>query len=328
MTHGHSWTQSAVSRRTALTGLAVGGATIAMAMTAGSSAMAATTPAAPRPDTAPPDIQALFAGFFAAKSAHDVAATMSFFAPDMVEYADATVGWPFTSASALQALFAQYMPTWPTSARSYGTEILGSHTGAIVRFTNTPEEFGHEIRGVAVVDIRDGKFVRWVDYWDGRHFGVDATAQLRTPPASFPTTFGEGQVGEHATGPAGPVISAFATALAKGDVTTATTALTDDVVLTDLALHTEVIGLQSVTAYLTRALSQLPYGVGSGVRHIVGGAPGGGYEWTNPTGPVPRGVNAVQLTESGLISRITAIWDGSLVTPPWIADRTNLTIES
>jgi ketosteroid isomerase-like protein len=322
MTHGHNWTQSTFSRRTALTGLVIGGATVAMA--AGSPAAA--TP--PRPDTAPSDLQALFAGYFAAKSAHDVAATMSFFAHDMVEYADATVGWPFPGWPALQALFAQYMPTWPETARSYSTQILGSQTGAIVRFTNTPQEFGHEIRGIAVVDIRDGKFVRWVDYWDGRHFGVDATAQLRTPAASFPATFGEAQVGEHATGPAGPVIATFATALAAGDVTTATAALTDDVVLSDLALHTEVIGHQSVTAYLTRAMTELPYGIGSKVRHIVGGAPGGGYEWTNPTGPVPRGVNAVQLTEAGRISRITAIWDGSLVTPTWITDRTALAIEN
>jgi len=29
-------------------------------------------------------------------------------------------------------------------------------------FTSTPQEFGQEIRGIAVVDIRNGKFVRWV----------------------------------------------------------------------------------------------------------------------------------------------------------------------
>lgn len=62
-------------------------------------------------------------------------------------------------------------------------EVLGDAQGAVVFFTNTPQEFGHEIRGIAVVDIRNGKFVRWVDYWDGRHYGVSATESLRTPPS-------------------------------------------------------------------------------------------------------------------------------------------------
>ena len=44
----------------------------------------------------------------------------------------------------------------------------------------------------------NGKFVRWVDYWDGRHFGVSATESLRTPPAQFPDDFGESRVGESA----------------------------------------------------------------------------------------------------------------------------------
>jgi ketosteroid isomerase-like protein len=337
MAQGHGGSQSAISRRNALASLGVGGAAVAVAMTVGSQASAGAAAREVLPDTAsngsvpaaaPPEIQHLFAEYFAAKSAHDVKATMSFFSRDMIEYADGTLGWTFPSWSALEALFQQYMPAWPAAARSYSTEILGSDSGVIVRFTNTPEEFGHEIRGIAVVDIRHGKFVRWVDYWDGRHFGVDAAAQLRTPAASFPATFGEAQVGEYASGQASRVISAFATALANGDVATAAAGLTDDVVLTDLALHAEVIGHQSVSGYLTRAVSQLPYGVGSKVRHIVGGVPGGGYEWTNPTGPVPRGVSAVQLTEAGLISRITAMWDGSLVTPAWITSRTAIAIES
>ena len=335
MEQGHGKSQPAVSRRNALASLGVGGAALAVAMTVGPVASASAVgrtvgagAAGGGATAAPADVQRLFADFFAAKSAHDVGATMSFFSRDMVEYADGVLGWTFPNWSALEALFQQYMPTWPSAARSYSTEILGGGSGAIVRFTNTPEEFGHEIRGIAVVDIRDGKFVRWVDYWDGRHFGVDATAQLRTPAASFPATFGEAQVGEHASRPADRAITAFATALAHGDVATATAGLTDDVVLTDLALRSEVVGQQSVSGYLTRAVSQLPYGVGSKVRHIVGGSRGGGYEWTNSTGPVPRGVSAVELTEAGLISRITAMWDGSLVTPDWITSRTAMTIES
>src|SRR6478752_3806986 len=44
----------------------------------------------------------------------------------------------------------------PTAARSYQTEVLGDAQGAVMFFTNTPQEFGHEIRGIAVVDIRNG----------------------------------------------------------------------------------------------------------------------------------------------------------------------------
>ena len=31
---------------------------------------------------------------------------------------------------------------------------------------DTPELFGGELRILAAVDFRDGKIVRWVDYWD------------------------------------------------------------------------------------------------------------------------------------------------------------------
>ena len=61
-----------------------------------------------------------------------------------------------------------------------------------------------------------------------------------------------------------------------------------DAVLEDLTLHTAIVGRQSIAAYLARALPSLPYGQGAHVRHVVGGAAGGGYEWTNPGAPQPR----------------------------------------
>jgi len=123
---------------------------------------------------------------------------MSFFDRGNTTYVDATLGWKFPTWDSLKALFSKYMPQWPAGARSYQTEVLGDAQGAVMFFTNTPQEFGHEIRGIAVVDIRNGKFVRWVDYWDGRHFGVSATESLHTPPAQFPADFGESRVGESA----------------------------------------------------------------------------------------------------------------------------------
>jgi hypothetical protein len=101
-----------------------------------------------------------------------------------------------------------------------------------------------------------------------------------------------------------------------------------DAVLEDLTLHTAIVGRQSIAAYLARALPSLPYGQGAQVRHVVGGAAGGGYEWTNPGAPAPRGVNAIKLNSQGQIMQLTAIWDGSLVTPAWITQHMSLTIES
>jgi hypothetical protein len=57
------------------------------------------------------------------------------------------------------------------------------------------------------------------------------------------------------------------------------------------------------------------------------GAAGGGYEWMNPGASVPRGVNAIELNAQGQIAQLTAIWDGSLVTPAWITHEMSLTIE-
>ena len=45
------------------------------------------------------------------------------------------------------------------------------------------------------VDVRDGQIVRWVDYWDARHFGVDEARRLeaarpRAEGEPFPASFG------------------------------------------------------------------------------------------------------------------------------------------
>lgn len=79
---------------------------------------------------------------------------------------------------------------------------------------------------------------------------------------------------------------------------------------------------------MTRIAGELPYGQGAQVRHVVGGAAGGGYEWTNPGASAPRGVNAIKLNSRGQIVQLTSIWDGSLVTPAWITQHMSLTIES
>ena len=54
-----------------------------------------------------------------------------------------------------------------------------------------PELFGGEMRLISSVDFQNGKIVRWVDYWDGRHFGSALTNSLRTPANQWPVDFGE-----------------------------------------------------------------------------------------------------------------------------------------
>jgi ketosteroid isomerase-like protein len=312
----------AISRRTLLRRGSV------LGVAAGLAAVSAPAFAATIPAAAPPDITELFNAFFAAKSAHSPDRTMSFFDPDNTTYTDAIVGWQFPTWSALKALFDKYMPAWPAAARSYQTRILGDANGAVVFFTNTPEEFGHEIRGLAVVDIRNGKFVRWVDYWDGRHFGVAATESLRTPPAEFPTNFGESKVGDDADPTMTAVTQRLSQALGQGDSQAAAQLFSPDAVFEDLTLHTAIVGYQSIAGYLSRSAPSLPYGQGAQVRHLVGGSRGGAYEWTNQTAQVPRGVTAIELDAQAQIKHLWSMWDGSLVTPSWITQEMSLATES
>jgi hypothetical protein len=310
-----------ISRRTLLgTGSALG---VAAGLAAISAPASAATLA-----TAPPDITGLFDAFFAAKSAHSPDRTMSFFDPDNTTYTDGTLGWQFPTWAALKALFVQYMPGWPPAARSYQTRILGDANGAVVFFTNTAEEFGHEIRGLAVVDIRKGKFVRWVDYWDGRHFGVAATASLRTPPAQFPVDFGESKVGDDADPAMASITQRLSRALGQGGSQEAAQLFAPDAVLEDLTLHTAIVGYQSIAGYLSRSAASLPYGAGAQVRHVVGGARGGAYEWTNQGAQVPRGVTAIELDTQARIKHLWSMWDGSLVTPSRITQEMSLATES
>ena len=314
-----------MSRRSALAGFAAAGATIAGAAAFRPSLAAA---AAGEGGATPAEVQRLFASFLAAKSAANVDETMAFFSRRYITYWDATAGFDFPDWAALRAVFEHYMPMWGPAAHSYGTGLLGDNTGAALFFTNTPEEFGHEIRGISVVDIRDRKFVRWIDYWDGRHYGIAALKGFRSPPSKFPHDFGWSKPGEHASGRPKRTVSELAGSLARGDYQRAVKLFDENGILEDLTLHTAVAGPQSIAGYLKRAVSGLPYGAGARVRHIVGGNAGGAYEWTNSRGPVPRGVSALELNAKGRIVRLSSIWDGSLVDARWLTQRMAKTIES
>jgi hypothetical protein len=83
-----------------------------------------------------------------------------------------------------------------------------------------------------------------------------------------------------------------------------------DVMFTDMALRTQVIGRIETGRYLERVLGRVPYGQGSAFRHVVGGADGGGFEWTaGPDAGHLVGITALELDADGLITAITSVYD-------------------
>ncbi len=87
--------------------------------------------------------------------------------------------------------------------------------------------------------------------------------------------------------------------------------MTFDAVWEDIARNAQLIGRKKIGAMLTRSRDTLPFGSGARVRHVVGGAAGGGYEWiAGPALGGLSGISAVELDEHGLISRVTTTYDG------------------
>ncbi len=259
---------------------------------------------------------ALFHSFFTAKSRHDVEATMEHFSHPMLTYIDATLGWAFYTHEAFREVFAQYMPNWPPSGLSYPTRILGDENSALVAFTDTPELFGSEIRILAAIDMKDGKIVRWIDYWDGRHFGAELAAKMRTPADKFPSDFKEGTATDNASPRIHEIAGKLHAALASNDVASAAALFSYDAIYEDMTLRTQVLGRLAIERYLGRVLTKLPAGVGSSLLHVVGGDMGGGYEWqAAPTyrTTVRRGITAIALDQEGKITRVTSVWDGAMV---------------
>ena len=251
--------------------------------------------------------------FFETKTSCDVDGTMSYFAPDMATYTDATLGWDLDSYEALKAVFTQYMPNWGPPARSYATRILSGDTSALIHMVDTPELFGGELRILAAVDFADGKIVRWIDYWDSSAFDDGLYAQFRTPADSFPTDLKDGQVPSRAASELADSATALQQAFGAGDAPAAHDLLHTDVVLVDMALRAQVIGRIEAVAYLDRVLGQVPYGRSSELRHVVGGAAGGGFEWTAGDGLV--GITALERDRDGLITKITSTYDSRQLEP-------------
>ena len=261
------------------------------------------------------DVAVLVRSYLAAKSAHDLDGWMSFFSRNLITYIDAVVGAAFYSWDSLRSSLSQFMVNWPSGAESYPTRILGDATSALVFFTDMPGLFGpSEIRAVGVINFRDRKITRQIDYWDGRHFGIANEAALAGSSPESPTDFRESTVGETAAPAMRNVADKLAQALRHGDGAGAAELFAPGAVFEDMPAHLHIVGPRSIGTYLTNAVALLPYaGGGTAVRHVVGSAMGGGYEWTASNSAVPRGVIALELDGWGKITRLTALWDGSLV---------------
>jgi ketosteroid isomerase-like protein len=252
--------------------------------------------------------------FFAAKNSHVVADTMAHFSPDVVTYTESVLGWPIDGFEAIEQTFAQHMPTWPETALSYPTRILGGNGSALVAFTDMPELFGAELRLLGAIDFKDGKIIRWVDYWDSTIFDDELYLQMKTPAEHFPTSFHEDEIPVSAAPGMVEASTRLQARLAAGDAVGAAALLSYDVVFEDMALRMQLQGRTMAERYLTASLPAAPYGVASSLRHVVGGRTGGGFEWIAPdANGVAGGITALELDKTGLISRVTTVYDGRLL---------------
>jgi hypothetical protein len=259
------------------------------------------------------EVASFFKSYFTAKSEHKPVPTSDHFSEAHLTYIDATLGWPLYSKKGMTDVFELYMPKWPATGLSYPTRISGDFHSALIAFTDTPGLFGGEIRILAAVDFKDGKVVRWVDYWDGRSFGAETAAKMRTPPDKFPTNFDYDVASEGASARIKDVSQKLASAFASGDATAAAALFTNDAVYLDRALRVRILGKQAIGRYLARVLTTTPYGKGSKLMHVVGSDQGGGFEWTNDGSSVKRGVVAIDLNSAGQVERLDTTWDNSIM---------------
>ncbi|HEX5420835.1 MAG TPA: nuclear transport factor 2 family protein [Gammaproteobacteria bacterium] len=247
-------------------------------------------------------------GFFTAKSAHDADALMTYFAQDPVLYIDASSGNQWPTRKSLSDVFHRFLPSAKPDALSYPLRIIGDEHSAVVEFEDTPALFGRELRIIGSVTFDDqGHIVRWIDYWDGR----SSLRQTSIQP-TYPADFHDNVVN------ASPKITRVADELQKafaaGDTAAAAALFSFDASYEDMAAHTRLVGRLQIERYLSRALSQVPYGKGASVAHVVGSDQGGGYEWhASPSAaPLRRGNAALELDADGKITRFTTVYDSGL----------------
>jgi hypothetical protein len=133
---------------------------------------------------------------------------------------------------------------------------------------------------------------------------------LRKPDAQFPRDLQDSQLATQAA----PELVAAATALqrafASGDAAAVAELLHTDVVFSDRSMRTQHIGRIQTVEYLDRVLGDAPYGQSSSLRHVVGGATGGGFEWTAGPGHAGLvGITAIELDNNAVVTSMTTVYD-------------------
>lgn len=262
----------------------------------------------PKPDfsRADPSAAAFFDRCFDGKNSRQVASFLSSFSRNMAAYSDATLGWKVLGWQPLHDLLEQYMPNWGDGV-SYSTRILAGSLSAIVAVTDTPELFDGEIYALACVDFRDGEILRWIDYGDSTSFAPEVLAAMTVSVEVYPDDLDEAEVQSSAEEAIEIACTCLHDEFAQG-AREVENLLTYDVVYEDIAARVQLVGRSEVTNYIRRTIGLLPFGPGARLFHIVGGVTGGGYGWKGTPGSnVPRDVSALELDDSGAISRITTL---------------------
>ena len=184
----------------------------------------------------------------------------------------------------------------------------------MVAFTDTPELFGGEIRILAAIDFKDGKVVRWIDYWDGRSFGAEAAAKIRTPPDKFPTNFDYDVASDGASAKIKDVVAEARRRLRRGRRGGSRRAVQLRRRLSRPRVARAHSRQSTRSGNIWRACwPTVPYGKGSKLMHVVGSDQGGGYEWTNADSSVKRGIVAIDLNSAGQIERLDTTWDNGVM---------------
>jgi len=259
-----------------------------------------------------PEVADIFRRVFAAKSRHDTAAFMAHFSTSNPSYSDGCLGIVLSGWQAINTEFTSLLGGAPAGALSYPLTIVGDARSATIEFVDTPPFFGAEVRALSSVTFdRNRKITRWVDYWDRR-------SSLFPPSdgSAYPSDFHDSvQNADPAIVEAAQRLQA---AFVARDAAAAVALMSADVVHEDLAAHTRVRGQFQVQRYYTRALTQLPYGPGAALVHVEGSRQGGGYEWTASPALAAqhRGHTGIELDAGGKISRLTTVYDSSLLSYP------------
>jgi len=276
---------------------------------------------------ATPEAASFFHDYFTAKSDHNATAWLSYFNPIQASYYDAIVGFAFTNRSQVVTALTQTADGWgppATNATSYPLIIWGDTTSAVVHLVDGAALFGDESRAISAFDFKDGLIIRQVDYWDGRHVSELA---LAVPDSEYPVDLGMDGVPESAATVIDCAARELQTAFSAGNATAAAALFSFDAVFVDTTLKAREEGALAIAGYLQRALPYLPYGPGTTVRHVMGSAQGGGYEWET-VGELKNGISALALDEQGKITRFMAVWDGSRMNDTVIEALAALSIEA